>query len=330
MIQPVLEHTARVTNLVHDELIHWVSSLLKDARLEAVDVWGRFPPEGTVRSHLVLFPYRVGPEPKNLENARGASIMTTEAFPSDKIGKVPVPWRNLGRHLLDAVNLLYPEAGYLDTPARPMVMPYPKVDDLAPALKAWYLAQPVDGEDPFVLRDETGLYGRPPSLRWKPGISVWSHYIAVAGDPGRGVSDRTSDAPPLSLAALSVLTVGIQLVRNLFVELPPMPFDPQLRTYLEAVRDALKSHPNPDAGPLHEHMVDALAALDRTARYDFAVLPVHDLTMHEFALLTQALQRPLQAVLNFRLNFAFGDIPEFQPSSVISMRHVKRTPGGRG
>jgi hypothetical protein len=53
------------------------------------------------------------------------------------------------------------------------------------------------------------------------------------------------------------------------------------------------------------------------------VIPVHDLTMHEFALLTQALQRPLQAVLNFRLNFSFGDIPEFQPSTVVSMRYAR-------
>jgi len=322
-LQPALEHTARVTSLVHDDLIGWVGGLLKDAGLEAVDVWGRFPPEGTIRSHLVLFPYRVGPEPKNLENARGASIMTRESFPSDRVHKVPVPWRNLGQNLLEAVGILYPDAMGLDTPNRPAILPFPKVDGLPEPLREWYRAQDPGAEEPFVLAEEGELYARPPSLRWKPGISVWAHYIAVAGDPGRGVSDRTSDAPPLSLAALSVLSVGIQMVRNLYVELPPMPFSPQLRSYITAVRDALGVVGSPEAAELHGKMTETLEALSRTARYEFSVVPVHDLTMHEFALLTQALQRPLQAVLNFRLNFAFADIPEFQPSTVVSMRYAR-------
>lgn len=321
--QPILEHSARITNLVHDELIAWVGSLLKDAGLEAVDVWGRFPPEGTIRSHLVLFPYRVGPEPKNLENARGASIMTREQFASDRVQKIPTPWRDLGRNLLDAVTILYPDATAIDTPARPSVLPFPRVDELPAPLRAWYRAQDPEDEEPFVLVDEGEWFARPPSLRWKPGISVWAHYIAVAGDPGRGVSDRTSEAPPLSLAALSVLSVGIQLVRNLKVELPPMPFEKKLRGYVEAVRDALAEIDTVEAGQLKDQMNDTLAALQRTATYDFSVIPVHDLTMHEFALLTQALQRPLQAVLNFRLNFSFGDIPEFQPSTVVSMRYAR-------
>lgn len=316
-------HTAKVTNLVHDELIAWVGGLLKDAGLESVDVWGRFPPEGTVRSHLVLFPYRVGPEPKNLENARGASIMTHEAFASDKVGKVPLPWRNLGHHLLDAINLLFPETGQLDTPARPSVMPYPLVDELPEPLRAWYAKQPLDNENPFLVREDGETYARPPALRWRPGLSLWAHYIAVAGDAGRGVSDRTSDAPPLSLGALSVLSVGIQIQRQINVQLPPMPFSDELRGYLEAVRDALGVVKSDEAAVLHQNMVDALTALDRVAVYQFGVIPVHDLSMHEFALLTQALQRPLQAVLNFRLQFNLGDVPEFMPSAVVSMRNAR-------
>jgi hypothetical protein len=327
-MKEIYAHTAKITNLVHDELIGWVGGLLKDAGLESVDVWGRFPPEGTVRSHLVLFPYRVGPEPKNLENARGASIMTHEAFASDKVGKVPVPWRNLGHHLLDSINLLFPEAGYLDTPARPAVMPYPRVDDLPEPLREWYAKQPSDVENPFVVREDGEAYARPPSLRWKPGLSLWAHYIAVAGDAGRGVSDRTSDAPPLSLGALSVLSVGIQLQRLINVELPPMPFSDDLRRYLEVVRDALGQIKTAEAEILHQSMVEALLALDRVATYQFGVIPVHDLSMHEFALLTQALQRPLQAVLNFRLQFSLGDVPEFLPSAVVSMRNARNPRDG--
>lgn len=321
--KPVLDHSARLTSLVHDELIRWVGGLLKDGGLESVDVWGRFPPEGTVRSHLVLFPYRVGPEPKTMETSKGASILTTDPFPSDKVGRIPPPWRTLGKLLVEALNLLYPDAGQLDTPSRPTTLPFPRVTDLPKPLQTWYSSQDPSIPDPFVLVEEGESYARPPALHWRPGISVWAHYLAVAGDAGRGVSDRTSDAPPLSLAALAVLTVGIQLERNIAVQLPPMPYDKHLRTYLDAVGESLDLLATEETIELARKLREAKTELDRTAEYSFAVIPVHDLTMHEFALLTQALQRPLQAVLNFRLMFSLGDIPEFSPSSVVSMRYAR-------
>ncbi len=326
-MKAMLSHTNKVTQLVHDELISWTGSLLRDAGLEAVDVWGRFPPEGTVRSHLVLFPYRVGPEPKNLENARGGTLMTREAYPSDRVGRIPKPWRELGMRLLDTVGILFPEAGVIDTPSRHNVAPFPRVDELPKPLRDWYMAQEPDHADSFVLKEDGDLYARPPALHYRPGLSVYAHYIAVAGDAGRGVSDRTSDAPPLSLAALAVLSVGIQKQRNIHVELPPMPFSPELFGYLQATRDALKLSDHEDAGPLAELIEDSLQAVNKTSTYDFAVIPIHDLSMHEFALLTQALQRPLQAVLNFRMAFQLGDEPEFKPSVVVSMRQGRQTKG---
>ncbi len=325
-IQATLAHSNHTTSAVHAELIRWVQDLLKDAGLEAVDVWGRFPPEGTVRSHLVLFPYRVGPEPTNLENARGASIMSNEAFPSDKVRRIPKPWRDLGMQLLEAAQLIFPEASQLDTPRRPYTMPFPKVDALPGPLRDWYHSQePSEGES-FVVTDGGQFYARPPTLGWRPGVSIWAHYIAVAGDAGRGVSDRTSDAAPLSLAALSALTVGIHMQRTIKVELPPMPFDPNLSDYLAALHQSLEGMEDEDARSLHDRMTDTLSALRSTGLYDFAVVPVHDLTMHEFALLTQALQRPLQAVLNFRLSFRLGDTPDFRPGTVVSMRNARRRP----
>lgn len=330
-MKEVYAHAKRVTDNVHQTLIGWVGNLLKDAGMESVDVWGRFPPEGTVRSHLVLFPYRVGPEPKNLENARGGSIMRHEDYPSDRVGKIPRPWRELGRNLLSAVQILFPEAGQIDTPRRQNTPPFPPVSELPPALRAWYEAQherekDKNANETFVVDYDGVLYARPPSLMWRPGVSVWAHYIAVAGDAGRGVSDRTSDAPPLSLAALSTLTLGIQMNRVLHVELPPAPFPPELNDYLVAIKDSLEEVDHEDAEELFEKFEDTMAALTRTTTYPFGVVPVHDLTMHEFALLTQALQRPLQAVLNFKMHYSFGDIPEFQPSSMVSMRDARRKP----
>lgn len=323
-MKEMLAHTNKITKLVHEELIRWTGEIMKDSGLEAVSVHGRFPPEGTVRSHLVLFPYRVGPEPKNLENSRGASIMTTDAFPSDKVQRVPGPWRDLGRHLVEAVNLLYPEVGYIDSPSRPHVMPFPRVEDLPKPLADWYANEDPKADEPFVLEDDGDRYARPPSLAWKPGVSLWAHYIAVAGDAGRGVSDKTNEAAPLSLAALAVLTVGIQTSRVLKVDLPPMPFSPKLNSYLVALRDSLETMSSPGAEASHAAISSALDQLHANANYSFGIVPVHDLNMHEFSLLTQALQRPLQAVLNFRMMFQLGDTPEFAPGSVVSFRHARR------
>jgi len=322
-MKSMLLHTSRVTNLVHDELIRWVGGLLKDAGLEAVDVWGRFPPEGTIRSHLVLFPYRVGPEPKNLENARGATLMTRDRYPSDKVGRVPTPWRNLGSTLMDIVNRMYPDAGQLDTPARPATLPFPFVDDLPKPLRDWYASKSPEEAEPWVLEEDGDLYARPPALSWRPGVAIGTHYIAVAGDAGRGVSDRTSDAPPLSLAALSCLTVGIQVERVLKASLPPMPYPDDLKDFLLALREACKLMDNEEYHELGDQLEQNIADLEKVAEYSFGILPMHDLSMHEFALLTQALQRPLQAVLNFRLMFSFGDYPVFEPSSVVSFRYAR-------
>lgn len=323
-MRDVLEHSTFVTSAVHDELIRWVQDILKNAGLEAVDVWGRFPPEGTVRSHLVLFPYRVGPEPKNLENSRGGSIMREDAYPSDRFGRVPPAWRELGKLMLRATEVIWPEAGQLDTPRRPQVLPFPLVENLPKPLQGWYEehGHTKDG-DPFVIEDDGDLYARPPSLGWKPGVGIWAHYIAVAGDAGRGVSDRTSDAPPLSLSALSALTVGIHMERTIKVELPAMPFDPKLNEFILAMYEGLDEVEHEEAGELKEQLGTVIEQLRSTASYNFSIIPMHDLSMHEFALLTQALQRPLQAVLNFRIVFTLGSLPDFRPAVVVSMRHAR-------
>lgn len=329
-------HVSKVTGAVHETLIRWTGNLLKDSGLESVDVWGRFPPEGTVRSHLVLFPYRVGPEPKMLENAPGTSLMRIDSTRRERTTFIPTPWLELGRLLTLASERFYPEAGMVDTPRRPMVSPYPKLEDLPGPLREWYRSR-ADSDKAWVVEDFGVAHCRPPAAFWKPGVTVMAHYLAVAGDPGRGVADRTSDAPPLSLSALSVLTVGIQVERQIAVELPPMPFDRDMDGYVNAVADALDEldeSEEVEEGTEHPHQQAAqlrtlLTELTSPAEVNFSVIPVHDLSMQEFALLTQALQRPLQAVLNFRLTFELGARVEFTPSATVSMRQARNSGGRR-
>ena len=52
-----LEYVSAVASSVHEEIEGWARNLLRDAGIETTEVYGQFPPEGSVASHIVLFPY---------------------------------------------------------------------------------------------------------------------------------------------------------------------------------------------------------------------------------------------------------------------------------
>lgn len=312
------KYAATVTTAVHEEMVRWAGRLLQEAGLEVIDVWGRFPPEGTVRSHLVLFPYRVGPEPKMIENAPGGSLMV----PADSSGvreMVPEGWRDVGSMIAEAVQRLYPDAGTVDDRRWHSPSPYPALDDLPEPMRVWYkLADQKEPEKGWVIRADEFERGRPPSIRWRTGIAIAAHYIAVTGDPGRGTTERTSDTAPLSLAALSVLATAIQLQRGVRVNLPPVPMGDLLESFVVALADSLDEL----GGDREDIAADLRERHRRLRQYETSLVdihPLHDLTNQEFALLTQALQRPLQAVLNMRVRFQFGAGPLFEPTAALKL-----------
>jgi hypothetical protein len=320
------KYAAAVTTAVHEELIRWAGRLLQDAGLEVVDVWGRFPPEGTVRSHLVLFPYRVGPEPKMIENASGGSLMV----PREQIYKDSVPdgWADLGGIINGAIQRLYPDSGTVnDRKWAASGSPYPRVVDLPKPMQAWYRhAESIEPEAGWIIRADEHERGRPPSIRWRPGIIITANYIAVTGDPGRGTTERTSDTAPLSLATLSVLATAVQIQRGIKVTLPAPPAPESLMSFLPALADSLE-----ELGGDREELAADLRALTKKLTSpevsDVEVHPLHDLTNQEFALLTQALQRPLQAVFNLRIRFRFGAGPLFEPTAALRIAtHREKNP----
>ncbi|MFT6145633.1 MAG: hypothetical protein ACJAZO_000186 [Myxococcota bacterium] len=323
------KYAAEVTTNVHEELIRWASRLLHDAGLEVIDVWGRFPPEGTVRSHLVLFPYRVGPEPVMIDNAQGASLMGT--IDNARRRGVPSSWDRIGNLISAGVQRLYPDAGDMNDRKWASASPYPCIDDLPDPIRDWYkiadAAQPKAG---WVIRLDGNERGRPPSILWRPGITITAHYIAVTGDPGRGTTERTSDTAPLSLATLSVLATAIQMERGIKVKMPPIPMPDILRSFIPALADALE-----ELGGTREELAaeirDHYEKLINPEVINIDVMPLHDLSNQEFALLTQALQRPLQAVLNMRVRFKFGAGPMFEPTAAVKMAYQRESnpPGSK-
>lgn len=317
-------HVATVTREVHDALMRWARRLLQEAGMDTVQVYGQFPPGGTVASHLVLFPYRVGPDPKMVESAPGVSLLTARTASNDRVGLIPRPWVELGEALaqgLDAHFRPTPQVGAGRRLSEDAV-PYPRVSSLPEPLRAWYLriAETEGADSRWVVRASGDLYAIPPALTWRPGIVVTARYIAVVGEPGRGTSEGTSASAPIGLAALSVLTAGLHLENTMAVRLAPLPCDPELHRFTEALAAS-------SGDGLPPRLSAALEATQREGDLPVSIFPMHDLTNHEFALLMQALQKPLQAALNLQLRLQLAAQVLFAPSLAVQV-HTQPGLGG--
>ena len=313
------KHTSSVTGAVHDEVIRWTRDILQDAGLDVIDVWGRFPPEGTTRSHLVLFPYRVGPEAKMVDNAPGYNLIVPSGG-DERTTIVPVEWMRLGSLIAEQLPEVFPNVQPYDPRRPPVQSPFPRLEEVPSPLRDWYESR--GQESPWFIRGNGDDYHiRPPSMFWKKGIEIVAYYMAVAGDPGRGTSQRTSDTAPLSLSALSVLSVGVQRERTLSVEVPPRPIPDHFIDWTMAYCDILEKHH--ELGEVADEIRDLAETVQQGSRGAFVLAPVHDLNNQEFALLTQALQRPLEAILNIRLRMMVGDWLDFQPGTSVFVKTSK-------
>jgi hypothetical protein len=310
----VYAHTADLTHNVHDALVRWARRLLKEADLETVEVYGQFPPEGTTASHLVLFPYWVGPLPKMVEQGRQVSLMNPTKHGDGKVSFVPLGWWELGETLSHVASDWFPNV-------RPMVgnkdhpIPMPKLTDLPKPMQKWYKAAAKDaGEGEYWIAKWNGVdHAPPPALGWRPGLHLVVRYIAVASDPGRGTSQYSSTGAPLALPALAVLATSVHIERRVKLMAKPPPIPELLDSFIEAT---IKSVEGPNKEKLEQ-----LANLLRTPEeIGIAISPVDDLSNQEFALLMQALQRPLQACLNFQVRMVLGSTPVFEPGVVTRTR----------
>ena len=316
-------HVSELTRTVHDALIGWARVLLQKAELETVEVYGQFPPEGTVSSHMVLFPYWVGPQPKLVEQGSPISLFRPPKVGDGKVSFVPVGWRRLGEVLNDEVETWFSMPGPL-TGVKFKHFPHPTLEKLPKAEVAWYRAQEKARDEkeemrPWVIERDGKKYAPPPALMWKPGIQMVIRYIAVASDPGRGTSQYSSTGAPLSLPALSVLATGVHIERRVKMQVNPPPMPEDLKRFIKAVLASTK-------GDAKKRLQEVSDLLQTPEEIGIAISPVDDLTNQEFALLMQALQRPLQAALNFQMRVVLGARPVFEPGMVTRARPPRPTP----
>lgn len=287
---------ASTTRLIHDAFVLWARDLLQEAGLDSVEVYGQFPPEGTVAHHVVLFPYALGPDPKLLQTAPGAALAGLANRLGEEQDRVPEAW------LAAAVEL--ERVGRLLGGGEPTV----PLRSLPPALADWYREAP-RAEERWVSGEGETCRARLPLLWWRPGLILGVRYVAIAADVGRGGFERTSTGAPMSLPALSVLAGGLHHRRTVQVSVPPTPVPEGLRSWAEAVPAHLR-------GALAER----IDALSQERQVEVALSPAQDLSIQEFALMMQALQRTLQAALNVQLRYRLADVVALMPATALSAR----------
>ncbi len=320
----IYRHIAAVTGEIHESMMRWTRRLMLDAGLDTCEVYAQFPPDGTQGSHLTLFLYQVASDPKMMEHSTGASLLGPKDRTNDRVMFVPAGWVVLGRAIQSGLQIVFPDLvtadGHRNT--RRGARAVPLLSELPGPLKDWYLAREAAGErDEWLVDDGDTIYVRPPAMWWRPGLTVTMRYIAVAGEPGRGTRDRTALSSPVTLSALSILATAVQLERVIEVTLPPMPMPHNLDGYSLALADAVESLPTVEGSEdLPTRLREAVESLTQLDDVRIGVDPVNDLDNHEFALLMQALQRPLQAAVNLQLRVPLGAHCVFGSAASVSVQ----------
>lgn len=314
------QYISEVMTNVHESVEDWARDLLRTAGLETIEVYGQFPPEGSVASHIVLFPYRMGGADSQIASPyQEISLMGNRASRTPVAGMPPV-WQTLGQQFTTCIMEHYPKMTKGPYVGRPH--PAPAVDKLPQPLQDWYNAQPDDGTGTSWVSDVGGhRMARLPSLTWVPGASFKLNYLAVVGEGSRGTADR---AAPVAIQALSVLNAGMQLNRKVQVRIPPPPFDRSIIGYAQAVGAVLGDG----------QMAEALAQvedMDEDVYLPVTLLPGNALSNSDFTGLMQALQRPLQPTLHLSISISVGGTPAFTPgvNAQTHSEQKERRPQGR-
>lgn len=313
------EYISEVMSSVHESIETWTRDLLRHAGIETIEVYGQFPPEGSIASHIVVFPYRLsGADSQIAAPYQEINLMGLRAG-GPQPGMHPM-WGQLGKKFTECIMEKYPKVTQGPHTGKPH--PAPPVKALAKPLREWYKSQ---GDDKSSSSWVTLLgkmpHARLPSLVWVPGATLKMNYLVVVGEGARGTAEREA---PVAIQALSVLAAGMQLSRRLDVRIPPPPFDRNIIGYAKAVAEVFDDDSM-------SSLLDQLENMDEDIYLQITLIPGNSLTNSDFTGLMQALQRPLQPTLHLSVSLSVGGMPRFSPGINADVRsHQKeRRPQGR-
>jgi hypothetical protein len=314
------QYISAVMSNVHESIESWTRDLLRHAGIETIEVYGQFPPEGSIASHIVVFPYRLGGADTQIAAPYTEINLMGMRAGSSQPGMHPM-WGQLGKAFTRCIYEKYPKVSKGPHTGKPH--PSPPVKALAKPLRDWYKVQGDDASSAswVTLLGKTP-HARLPSLVWVPGASLKMDYLVVVGEGARGTSEREA---PVAIQALSVLAAGMQLSRRLNVRIPPPPFDRSIIPYAKAVAEVL------DDGSLDGNLAE-LDNMDDDLFLQITLIPGNSLTNSDFTGLMQALQRPLQPTLHLSVSLSVGGTPKFSPgvNASVNSEQKARRPQGRG
>ena len=132
-------YISQVMSNVHESVEGWARDLLRSAGLETTEVYGQFPPEGSVASHVVLFPYRMGGADSQIATPYSElSLMGLRAHKGSVPG-MPTVWGRLGELFTECIMEKYPKMTKGPHAGKPH--PAPQISRLPQPLADWYDAQ---------------------------------------------------------------------------------------------------------------------------------------------------------------------------------------------
>lgn len=317
-------HVSIATREYHEGLMAWARRLLSEGGLENLEVYGQMPARGLTSSHLVFFPYRLGPEPKVQDNAPGTSLLRPRVPLQPGHPFVPDVWQDLGAAMAEAMEACFPDPRRRENRSahHDLISVYPRVTELPPTLQAWYTANQSSEGDPWTLASPQGPLARPPALGWKNGLAAVVRYIVLAHEPGRGADERTSASPPVALSALNIILTAVHRERVVHVLVPPLPPPEGLIGYASALAGAAPAE-------VGARIRTALKEIQEPIKEEIAVVLIQDLNNRELIALMQALQRPLQSSLNMQVRYTLGSTAVFGPSSFVSVQSKNQGPRTR-
>ncbi len=301
---------------IQDGLSDWGRRVMREAGLDNMEVRSDFPAKGSSAPFIVLFPYRLGPEPALVSTARPASLLgwSVQAVPQG----LPAPWGRVGALVTAALRHLWP--AHPDRPRSAEIPAAAPLASLGPALAAWYTP-----------RDEWRLptgEARLPSLWWTPGVDLGLHYVFTGGGGSRGTVEDDGGDSPLLVGAAGAFASAVAIEGGFDVELPPYPDDAGLGDYCRALAADLRAGVATAAPRRVEDPTGLADALDEVAAWlgknpllEIGVFPSHDLSNQELYSFMQAVQRPLKVSSFYRLQVRLADAVVFSPSLELRMRH---------
>ncbi len=216
------------------------------------------PSDAPKGPRLALYAIRVG-VPGRSNDAQGTALVGPPELPRDMPAGMPPAWVEYTRVLQLGLDLAF---GGQRAPAGARARLPPMVEEMPAPLAAWYRERAAE-TDQWTWTGEGSLVGRPPSLTWRASGTLKVHYIAAL--EGAGV-----ETVPL----LAALSGALSLQSSFVVESVPLPVDPLLVSFTEALAKFV------DAA-LAAELRAAVIGLGGRSRTVVSVMPHNDLSLHE-------------------------------------------------